>query len=76
MSDYNGWTNRDTWLVVLWLTNDEPLCNQVRLLMNNEEAGEAAQKLVLIHLLNLVATDHIDYENVNWGEVLECLRST
>jgi hypothetical protein len=27
---YNGWSNRETWLVNLWLTNDEGTYNEVR----------------------------------------------
>ena len=25
MSDYNGWTNRETWNVTLWVMNDEAM---------------------------------------------------
>jgi len=27
MSDYNGWSNYETWCVKLWIDNDEYLCN-------------------------------------------------
>lgn len=32
MSDqkYNGWTNHETWLVNVWITNDEGLDSQIR----------------------------------------------
>ena len=26
MSDYNGWTNKETWLVNLWHMDDMPYC--------------------------------------------------
>jgi len=30
MSDYNGWTNRETWLVNVWLGDDEYLKEQLQ----------------------------------------------
>lgn len=27
---YSGWSNRETWVMNLWLANDETYCNEVR----------------------------------------------
>lgn len=27
---YSGWSNRETWVMNLWLANDETYCDEVR----------------------------------------------
>lgn len=29
--EYNGWTNRETWLLMLWINNDEDWYNEAQL---------------------------------------------
>ena len=41
-STYNGWTNKPTWLVHLWLTNDYGLYHASREVLDYAEDGEAA----------------------------------
>ena len=46
VTKYNGWSNRETWVVNLWMTNEEcyynELCNIIR---NFDEAYEQAEGL-------------------------------
>ena len=34
---YNGWSNRETWVVNLWLTNDECYYHELRDIIKNFE---------------------------------------
>ena len=36
---FQGWTNRETWNVQLWITNQEPLYKLVRILLGNRNIG-------------------------------------
>ena len=35
MTDYNGWANRATWNVALWIGNDQGLYNIARTIVSN-----------------------------------------
>lgn len=39
---YNGWANRETWLVDLWLTNDQKIYDTIHHLVHNAEADYRA----------------------------------
>lgn len=76
MEKYNGWTNRDTWLVNLWLNNDEK--NYKRL--TNSIKGIGCVKLAKCSDLSLINRlkqyyygDKINWNNVNVSEIREML---
>ena len=84
--EYNGWTNYETWLVHLWLSNDEGSYNWARELakelegtMNqygNERDDAFEEQLVELYLdppENGLKADMLNaaISKVNWREVRE-----
>ena len=43
--EYNGWTNRETWVVNLWLTNDECYYEELQAIIKNFDSNEQAEEL-------------------------------
>ena len=74
---YNGWTNRYTWLVMLWLENDEGNYRRI----NNMRAGIGTNRklkdLTCCELQNKLRRCHygdtIDWHNVNMDEIKDAL---
>lgn len=79
-TEYNGWTNRETWTVNLWLTNEECYYRQLQEILHDYEDREQAEELeqacrfiVERHddiglrgdLINLVLA------RVNWQEIID-----
>ena len=60
MADYNGWKNRQTWNVALWLGNDEGLYNLMR-----EFAGQGYEVLAneLRELGHIETPDGVAYND-------------
>ena len=44
-AEYNGWTNRETWVVNLWFTNDECYYEELRSIIKNFDSDEQAEEI-------------------------------
>jgi hypothetical protein len=69
MEKYNGWSNYDTWLVNLWLMNDEHNYNSFRRLDEDE-----VNEMTLTDLEEwFYYGDDIDFDVVNINEIRESI---
>ena len=71
--DYNGWCNRDTWLVMLWLNNDQNNYEGITRIVNNTNELKDLSDLELYMILKDfnygTDTDKIDFTRVDLDEV-------
>tara|TARA_R110002153_G_scaffold146433_1_gene297703 strand:+ start:417 stop:674 length:258 start_codon:yes stop_codon:yes gene_type:complete len=75
MTDYNGWTNRNTWLINLWF--GEIIREELE-----EDASlspETLENMVMdviqaeVELSSLMLRDFLDFEGINWQEIYETI---
>lgn len=73
MTNYNGWTNRNTWLINLWFS--EMIDDYVT---DSEEkvTADDVEEFVLeiieseVDGCSFMLRDFIDYSGINWNEIL------
>ena len=81
-TEYNGWTNRETWMVNLWLTNDECYYEELRSIIKNFDTSEQPEEIEqYVHWIidideasmtsDLLSTS---LARVNWYEIAESNR--
>jgi len=60
--EYNGWRNRETWLINLWINND-PYLQQELVYITELEDGIYLKVQMLKELVENIAFDHLDEQS-------------
>lgn len=70
---YNGWTNRETWNVNLWLFNSQPRYEAMLRIFPKKNAGEESAQAMCRGFWGEKTPDKCLLDNVNWKEVAEAI---
>ena len=65
-TDYNGWTNRATWNVALWIGNDEFLYNTALACVEYREQNELPYDKFIRCMLN--SENDTTGDNIRWDD--------
>lgn len=73
MENYNGWTNRNTWLINLWFGDlirdmlEEDCCESA----DNLQAFVESILDEEMSKCSFMLRDFLDFDGINWGEIWE-----
>ncbi len=72
--DYNGWSNRDTWLVMLWLNNHKENYDKItRIVKNTNNLKDLSDLELYGELKDFYYGDKVNFNNINLSEIRTAL---